>query len=447
MREPDAIRLLLVGRPGTEFRLAAAMARDAGAEVTMADSGAEALSLLRTASAGLVMIDVELDVPGFMAALRAERFALPVLACGIDASAARAVAAIRAGARDYVPLPPERELIAAAIGAVVPQPPARMVGKDPALHRAIGLGLAMARSRAPVLVSGEGGTGKEVMARAIHDASGRSGRFLAVECAGVAAEIVESELFGHEAGAFPGAAGRRLGRLEKAAEGTLFLRDADCLAPATQAKLTAALQDGAVRRLGGTERVPIAARLVASTSSDLEACVAEGTFRADLLARLALVRVALPPLRERMSDVPLLATHFAERLALANGLPVRAFAAETVALLGGYHWPGNVRELEDVVHRAVLLAQGPVITPDAIMLTDGSPIVRADASVRDAYAEVESLVGRTVEEVERELILQTLQRCHGNRTSASTMLGISVRTMRNKLKSFVEAGIPVAPAL
>ena len=441
----DTIRLLLVGAPGTEFRLAASMARDTGAEVAMADTVADALVLLRASPAGLVMVDVELDVADLLAQLRAERFAVPVLACGIDAPAARAVAAIRAGALDYVPLPPQADLIAAAITSVVPQPAVKMVGEDPALLRAAGFGLAMAHSRAPVLVTGERGAGKEVLARAIHASSGRAGPFLAVECSGVAPEIVAAELFGHEAGAFPGAVARRLGRLEKAARGTLFLHNVDCLSPATQAELVAALRDGAVRRLGGGEPLPLGARLIASTRRDLEALVADGGFRADLLARLALVRVAVPPLRERLGDLPLLVRHFSERLALANGLSPRPFTADALASLGGYGWPGNVRELEDVVHRAMLLAQGSAIGPDAIVLTDGSrlPATAADSAGRT----VEALVGRTVEEVERELILQTLERCHGNRTSASGILGISVRTMRNKLKTFIEAGIPVAPAL
>ena len=444
MTKQNCIRMLLVGRPGTELFTAAEMARGTGAEVVMADTPTRALAMLRTSAAGLVMVDVELDVAGFMARLRAERFAVPVLACGIDASATQAVAAIRAGARDYVPLPPQRDLIAAAITSVVCSPAVEMVGEHPALERATALALAIAPSRAPVLVSGEKGVGKEVMARAIHDASGRRGRFLVVECAGVSAEVAESELFGHEADAFPAAVAQRLGSLEEAAEGTLFLRDIDCLAGFTQAKLVAALQEGATRRLGGHEPVPITARLVASTSSNLDQRVSEGAFRADLLARLRLMDVAIPPLRERVSDIPLLARSFAGRLAAANALPLRAFDEDALALLGSYAWPGNIRELEDVVHRALLLAQGSEITTADIVLIDGSRIAPPDPA--PARIEVEALVGRTVEEVERELILHTLEHCHGNRTSASSILGISVRTMRNKLKSFIESGIPVAPA-
>lgn len=238
---PAAISMLLVGTPGTEFRLAADMARAAGAQVCMADAPADALACLRADAVSLVMIDVETDVPGFMRQLRAERFAVSVLACGIEASASMAVAAIRAGARDYVPLPPQADLIAAAILSVAVQPAESMIGDDPALARAAAFGKAVAHARVPVLITGERGCGKEVMARAIHDVSGRAGRFLVVECAGVSPEVVESELFGHEADAFPGAIARRLGRLDKAAEGTLVLRDIDALAPAAQARLLGAL--------------------------------------------------------------------------------------------------------------------------------------------------------------------------------------------------------------
>lgn len=424
----DPVRLLLIGAPGGEIRIAAGMARDHGAEVVMADTPADAVARLRYASVGLVMIDVETDVAAFMAQLAAERIRVPVLGCGIAAPAERAVAAIRAGARDYVPLPPDRALIAAALACAASRPAPELIGADPALVRALAFGQAMAVSRVPVLVVGEPGTGKETVARAIHEASGRSGRFLAIECAGVAAEIVESELFGHEAQAFPGAAARRTGRIEQAAGGTLFVRDIDCLAAGAQARLMAALRD-----------MPDV-RLIAASAIDLPGRVAASEFRADLLARLATAEVCLPPLRDRIGDLPALAAYFAGRLAAQHDRTARPFRADALALLAGYRWPGNVRELEDVVHRALVLARGEAIAPDDIVLADGSRIA---VTAPDGEAQVAGLVGRTVGEVERALILRTLECCHGNRTSASGILGISVRTMRNKLKTFIEAGIPV----
>lgn len=441
------VRMLLVGAPGTEFRKAAELARRAGAEVAMADDPAQAISALRSHGADLVMIDVDADIVGFLAQLRAERFAVPVLGCGIDASASRAVAAIRAGARDYVPLPPELALIAAAIASVVARRSQQMSGSSPLLVKARDLATAMARSNAPVLVMGEPGTGKELMARIIHEASGRPDPMLVVECAGVAAEIVESELFGHEQGAFPGAAGQRIGRLEAAGAGTLFLREVGALAAGSQAKLLAALHDRAFCRVGGVIHVPVGARVIASTTQDLKERVASGAFRADLLARLGLARIELPPLRLRGDDIVQLARLFAERLAAGDGLPHRPVSDAALAVLRRYPWPGNVRELQEAIHRAVLLAQGPRLEPTDIVLIDGSPIpAAAPPPAESGDAGVTGLVGRTVEDVERALILQTLERCHGNRTSASGILGISVRTMRNKLKSFIEAGIPVSPA-
>jgi DNA-binding NtrC family response regulator len=443
----NQIRLMLIGAPGSEFRLAAEMAREAGAEVAMADDPSSAMEQLRCSGGDLVMIDVGLDVPGFLEQLRAERIAVPVLACGIHASAERAVAAIRAGALDYIPLPPQRDLIAAAMVSAGRRV-SSLTGQDPALTRAIDYARAVARSAAPILIAGEAGTGKEVMARMIHDASGRIGRFLVVECAGVGMEIVESELFGHEAGAFPAAIAPRAGRLEEAAGGTIFLREIGALTSLTQARLATALQNGVVRSGEGGLKIPLSARLIASSSQDLPSQASSGAFRADLLARLRLVRIDMPPLRSRADDIERLGAHFAEQLAVANGLPVRPFSADALQHLRRHDWPGNVRELEDVVHRAILLTRGPVIEADALVLSDGSRIAPAALSSDAADSEIviDSLVGRSVADVERELILQTLKSCGGNRTTASTILGISVRTMRNKLKSFVEAGIAVSPA-
>lgn len=446
MMQSCPTRLLLVGVPGSEFRLAAGMAREAGAEVNMADSPAQALALLRSDGAMIVMIDVALDVAGFIAQLRAERFTLPVLACGINASADLAVSAIRAGARDYVPLPPERDLIAAAIASVVPARPSVIISDDPVLARTISFALSMATSRVPMLIHGERGTGKELLARHIHDASGCAGSFEVVDCAGASTDVVASELFGHEEGAFPGAIARRIGRFEKAGKGTLLLRNVDLLPQVLQADLARALRMGVIRRMGGHEAIPLDARMVVSTTAPLADRVAAGAFREDLLAKFELVQLRLPPLRTRGQDIVRLATYHLELIARAEGRSALTLSDGAAAALLRHDWPGNVRELQDVMHRAVLLASGDQIAPTDLVLTDGRQLAPAPARAETGLPEVESLVGRTVEEVERELILQTLERCHGNRTSASSILGISVRTMRNKLKTFIEAGIAVSPA-
>lgn len=445
---PSAIRLLLIGASGSQFRLAAAMARDAGAEVVAADDTCAALTVMRAGGADLALIDVDADVAGFIGQLRRERMALPVYACGIDAPASRAVAAIRAGARDYLPLPPDRELIAAAIMAVAGDVNVA-VGADPVLARATSLGLALAPARTPFMITGEPGSGRQLLARTIHDASGRRGRFIVMDCAETDPSMIDSELFGHEAGTFPGAVARRCGRIEAAEDGMLVLREVTLLPLTTQARLADLLEVQA-RRAGAAGTRP--ARVVASTAFDIERRVADGRFRANLLAQLGLVRLAVPALRARGDDIMMLARHFAQRFAWANGVSVRSFAADAVAALRNHDWPGNVRELEDVIHRAVLVSHDGDIAASAIMLPDGGRLARGTGGGRSStqshvppwQARFDALVGSTVEDVERELILETLKACSGNRTSASTILGISVRTMRNKLKIFIEAGIPLS---
>ncbi len=437
-----SIHMLLVGAPGSEFRTAAAMARETGANVVMADDAGTALRKLRDTGSDLVMIDVAEDVARFIAQLRAEHIAVPVIACGIDASADRAVAAIRGGARDYVPLPPQADLIAAAILSVA-RHGARLVGDDPELRRALSLGLAMAPSSAPIIISGELGSGREIFARTVHAASARTGRFLTVDCASTSSDIIDSELFGHGAGDFAGAVAPRRGGLEDARYGTIYLREIGSLALATQARLLTMLQVQQARSAEGG--APMShARIIAGTSVDLDALVAKGQFLGSLLTRLSLVRVAIPPLRTRGDDIIAIAQYFGARFAAANGLAARPFAPDAIQSLTRHEWPGNVRELESVIHRAVLLAQGERIQGSAIVAADGKPLGASKPTIgRDPAA---SLVGRTVDDVERDLILHTLEHCGGNRTTASTILGISVRTMRNKLRTFIEAGIAVEPA-
>lgn len=435
------VRMTLVGAQHSIFRQAAHMARETGALVTMADDERSAMDLLRRAGGDLVMIDVALDVPGFIAALHAERIAVPTIACGIDASAQRAVAAVRGGARDYLPLPPDRDLIAAAIMSVA-RPSRQMIGACEAMRQAMEFATSMAATAAPILIRGEPGTGKEVMARLVHASSGRAGHFVTVECHGVSPEMLESELFGHEPGAFPGAIARRVGRVDEAEGGTIFVRGVEALCPTLQARLLDVLQ---TRQTGAPGSTRQGARLITSSTVDLGSLVEQGRFRADLHARLGLAEIGMPPLRARGQDVIELARHFAAQFADVYAMPVPGFDDTAARVLAGYAWPGNVSELETTIHRAILLARLGTIGAEALVHADGSPIEPACPADEEGL-HVEQLVGHTVAEVERELILHTLERCGGNRTSASSILGISVRTMRNKINSFVQAGISVAPS-
>lgn len=443
------VRMLLIGKAGSAFRIAADMAAEAGAQVTPVDDIGAALNSLRDMGADLVMADVTLDLRGFIDQLRRERFAVPVLACGISASAEQAVAAIRAGASDYVPLPPDRDLIAAAITTVAHRR-SRIVGEAPELLRALHFARAMAPASAATLIRGEAGTGKELTARIIHEASGRTGAFITVECAGVSEDVLTAELFGYEAGAFAGAVARRTGRIEQARSGTLFIREIGTMPPGVQARLMDMLREHGQDLLPNA-RGTNAPRLVASSCRDLHDYVEDGHFRADLLNRLGMIEVALPPLRARGGDVALLAAAFASDAAQRDGLPVPPIMPDALALLSAYDWPGNIRELEAVMVRAVLLSShAGQITAQDIVLQDGRQFAaRTVGTATDAAEEseptVDGLVGRSMADVERALILQTLEKCSGNRTTASSILGISVRTMRNKLRSFMDAGYPVAP--
>jgi DNA-binding NtrC family response regulator len=298
-----------------------------------------------------------------------------------------------------------------------------------------------APTEACVMVTGESGTGKEMVARFLHAHSRRArGPFVAVNCAAIPENLLESELFGHEKGAFTGAVARRVGKFEEADGGTLLLDEVTEMDPRLQAKLLRAVQEREIDRVGGTRPVRVDIRVIATSNRDLDKAVAEGGFREDLLFRLSVLTLRLPPLRERPRDVEALARHFARRLAAANGLPPRDLGACAIQSLLRHSWRGNVRELENCVHRAVVLARGPRIEAQDLMLAPARPAAAAQAASAGA-----AFVGRTVDEVERTLIIDTLRHTLGNRTHAATLLGISIRTLRNKLRQYSGEGVPVPP--
>ena len=262
-------------------------------------------------------------------------------------------------------------------------------------------------------------------------------------------------MFGHEKGAFTGAIARRIGKFEEANGGTLLLDEISEMDARLQAKLLRAIQEREIDRVGGTKPVKVDIRIIATSNRDLAEAVKHGTFREDLLYRLNVVNLRIPALRERPKDIRALAHHFARKYAEANGVPYRPIAAVTERLLLSHAWRGNVRELENTIHRAVLLAHGAEISPEAIRLPDGSHVgasmlpatTAQDSSVQSAVANAAAvtrgLVGRTVSDVERDLILDTLDHCLGNRTHAANILGISIRTLRNKLREYSDSGLSI----
>jgi DNA-binding NtrC family response regulator len=444
------MRLLVVGRLNGQLSSAVKMAMQAGAKVSHVETCEAATHALRAGQgADLLMVDYLLDIAALIAANEAERIRVPVVACGVDADPARAADAIRAGAKEFIPLPPETGLIAAVLAAVADDD-RPLIARDPAMQQVLGLAEQVAPSDASILITGESGVGKEVMARYVHQKSRRAARpFISVNCAAIPENLLESELFGHEKGAFTGAVGRRIGKFEEADGGTLLLDEISEMDGRLQAKLLRALQEREIDRVGGSKPVKVNIRILATSNRDLATAVRNGQFREDLFYRLNVMSLRLPALRERPGDVIALAEHFIKKYAAANGLPERPLSAVARQRLLTHRWPGNVRELENAMHRAVLLSTGAEIEEFAIRLPDGQPMSAApDAqTARNASMAAEAAsrnyVGQTVAAVEQMLIIDTLNHCLGNRTHAANILGISIRTLRNKLKEYSEAGVQV----
>ena len=431
------MRLLIIGAMSGQIGAASKIAVSRGAQVAQADNIESGLEALRNGrGADLIMIDVALDVGQLVADLKNERINVPVVACGIGNDAQTAVRAIKAGAQEYIPLPPNQELIAAVLEAAT-EDSHKIVHGDPAMARTLKLAEQIAGSIASVLVVGDSGTGKELMARYIHQRSPRrNAPFIAVNCAAIPENLLESELFGYEKGAFTGAVARRLGKFEEATGGTLLLDEISEMDLKLQAKLLRAIQEKEIDRIGGKRPIPVDVRIVATSNRNMEAEVAAKRFREDLFYRLNVVMIEIPSLKDRPGDIEPLARYFVEKYAEANDMDSVTLAPESLQLLRTHAWPGNVRELENTLHRGVLLSTAGVIGPDAIRLHGSAVSTTTNAAPAN-------MVGRTVSDVERDLIIDTLEHCLGNRTHAATILGISIRTLRNKLKLYNQEGYAV----
>lgn len=451
------MRLMIVGQLEGYISAAGKIALQRGAKVIHCEDIEQALGALRNGKgADVAMVDVKQKIGQFVEALKEERIALPVVACGINADARAAVKAIQDGAKEYVPLPPDADLIAAVLAAVTEENNTMIAG-DPVMQMVVKMADRIAPSEATVLITGESGTGKEVMSQYIHRKSKRKdGPFIALNCAAIPESLLESELFGHEKGAFTGAVGRRLGKFEEAGGGTLLLDEVSEMHPQLQAKLLRAIQEREITRIGSNEAVKVDVRLIATSNRDLEAFVKSGGFREDLYFRLNVVNLRLPSLRERPNDIGTLAQFFADKFAEQNGLSKKKIAPATLDLMRKNPWKGNIRELENTMHRAVLMSMEDEIEPEAVGLMPSSPPVAAPSPAEGNAAHqsaaqpavknpgaVEGLIGRTIADVERDMILNTLDHCLGNRTHAANILGISIRTLRNKLNEYKDSGINI----
>ncbi|MCP3143989.1 sigma-54-dependent transcriptional regulator [Pyxidicoccus xibeiensis] len=423
----------------------------AGFQVTCAGSVRDASAALAKAPVDLVLTDMKLGSGSGMEVLRSARAlkdAPEVIVITAFGTAASAVEAMREGAYHYICKPFDNEelrlLVQKALekrtlrqenltlrAQLLPGAGMLAVGRSARMQTVMGLVEKVASTRTTVLIYGESGTGKELIARALHLRSPRAGHpFLPVNCAALSEGVLESELFGHVKGAFTGATSDRAGLLAAAGEGTVLLDEIGEVPPATQVKLLRVLQERKVKPVGSSQEVPFQARLVAATNRNLDAEVKAGRFREDLLYRLNVITLELPPLRERAEDIPLLARHFLARLVEEVGRPGLHFTPEALDILQRYPWPGNVRQLQNIVERAVALSDGDALGPDTLPATlRGEPT----APTGDVQLPAGFNLERFLDDSERRYLLAALKRTDGVKTRAAELLGLSFRSFRYRL--------------
>ena len=451
--------LVVDDEPDMRIALTHALGRS-GYLVETASSGFEALEKFRRERFSLIITDLKMPEMSGMQVLKEVKKVspeVPVIMITAYGTIGNAVEAMKEGASDYILKPFSAETLEETVKKVAissngqahdrsvvvysnrNSETKRIITQDSALLRILNLAKNVAPSNATVLIQGESGTGKELLACFIHQHSDRSERpYVAVNCAALPEGLAESELFGHEKGAFTGAIGRKIGKFELANHGTILLDEISEMAMPLQAKLLRVIQEREIDRVGGKKPIPIDVRIIAISNINLKKAVKEGKFREDLFYRLNVIPLTVPSLRERKGDIPMLANYFLEKYSSINNKRMRKIAEETISLLMKYDWKGNVRELENTIERAVLMGKGEVLLPKHLFLEEPQ---------NDAKKPIPIRVGLSLKEMEKELIFQTLKEVNGNRTHAAKILGISIRTLRNKLREYKEDGSYPAGAL
>ncbi len=440
------MRILIIGSLAGALGSVATILKSLGFRIHHADTALSAVAVIRTTpTIDHALCDVAANVGELAALLQAQQLRVSLIACGNAAEPQVAAQAIRLGCRDFLELPTTRDILVLFLQALG-QTDHALIAHDPKTLELLRSATQVAGSEASILIYGESGTGKEIFARHVHRSSKRAtGPFVAVNCAAIPDNLLESELFGYEKGAFSGAVSRRIGKFEAADRGTLLLDEIGEIDVRLQAKLLRAIQEREIDRVGGNAPVRLNVRILATTNRDLAVEVQKGNFREDLYFRLNVISLHLPPLRARPGDIPTLAGYFSRKYADLNGIAYRDFTPQAMAALCARSWPGNIRELENTVHRSVLISPGPLLDIDPEAASDRRAVREPDATSAPGGTEegIRGYVGRKLEDLERDLILETLEHTHGNRTHAATMLGISIRALRNKIREYAAKGVSV----
>jgi DNA-binding NtrC family response regulator len=454
---PSNRRILVLDGDPDVLRALEALLAGAGYQATGVTRLPQALAALDRIEPAAILLGIDAAHPdpvGSLRALRARAGHIPLLVLADARRLPAAVAALRQGAEDYLLRPPdpfeltarltrvlERHDLDSRLSLLQDELSRRSGPKTPVTHSATMAAVLeriqrVAPMRATVLIYGESGVGKELVARAIHFASPRREQaFVALNCAAMPAQLIESELFGHEKGAFTGASARTRGKFELAHRGTLFLDEIGEMDPTTQAKLLRVLDEKEFMRVGGDQSLKVDVRVIAATNADLESMVARATFRQDLYYRLKVVTITVPTLRERRADIPQLVEIFLDELARGNAVRRKAVTPEAMLALQAYAWPGNVRELKNVLESLLVSTPG-----DTVDLADLPPIIARRTS--RIPADQATLPGTTLAQMERELIRRTLEHTGGNRTHSAQLLGIGVRTLQRKIQEY---GLAIPP--
>jgi two-component system response regulator FlrC len=409
------MQLIVLGQINSEVTKAIEIAKRKGAKVIFSESVEECLNIILSGkSADLLLVDVGFDISIISSSLSAQKISTNIVAYGLNASPKEAVAAIKSGAKEFLPLPPDEELIAAILETISSdQKP--LIYKSESMKKVMDIAEKVAKSDAHILITGESGTGKEVLAHFIHNHSNRKDNaFVRVNCAAIPENLIESELFGHEKGAFTGANVRRVGKFEESSSGTLLLDEVTEMDFKLQAKLLRAIQEKEIDRLGGSGSVKVDLRIIATSNRDMQIEVSKGTFREDLYFRLNVINIELPPLRERNEDIPDLVNFFLKKYCQSNGFEEKEISASALEKLMSYEWHGNIRELENSVHRAVLLSDEIIEEKDFIFNK------RRHTQAYDP---------------EKTMIINALNYCLGDMNQAANILGISIANLAKKLNS------------